>query len=134
MALSRRSILKGLATAPVGAKQASKEIADMAGVSVVGGMEPEPAHYGVAVQAGSNPMFDFVKRYGVPNWRKEEIRKEARWSRTLDADIACMRSLSLDAKLRKQWARNEERLERDWIDNLFNGDARDQWWTKWMQY
>ena len=74
--LNRRSILKGLAAAPVGAKQAAKDVADMAGVGVVGPNEGDVVGYGMPMQhaVGENTLLSFVKKHGVPpEWRMKEI-------------------------------------------------------------
>jgi hypothetical protein len=55
-------------------------------------------------------LWDAIRDLGMPQWKREDLRDDARRSRTLDPDIASMRSLSLGAKMRKQWNRNYELL------------------------
>jgi hypothetical protein len=118
--LSRRSILKGLAAAPVGAKQAANDIAEMAGVEIVGANAFPPV-YGQSMSPTdtSSKLIEGLDLWGVPDFQRDEWKREARMSRVLDPDIAALRSLSLDAKLRKQWKRNEQHAEREFWRTLF---------------
>lgn len=55
-------------------------------------------------------LWDALKDLGIPEWKREDLRDDAKRSRTLDPDIASMKSLTLNAKLRKQWDRNYDHL------------------------
>ena len=55
-------------------------------------------------------LWEALRDIGIPDWKREDMREDARRNRTLDPDIAAMQSLSLDAKMRRQWERNYERL------------------------
>ncbi len=58
----------------------------------------------------SRGLWDFIRDVGMPDWKREDLMADARRSRTLDPDIASMRSLSLSAKMRMQWERNYQIL------------------------
>jgi hypothetical protein len=55
-------------------------------------------------------LWEAISEMGVPDWKRDDLRDDARRSRTLDPDIASMRSLSLNAKMRIQWERNYDVL------------------------
>jgi hypothetical protein len=55
-------------------------------------------------------LWDFIRDAGMPDWKKDDLRADARRSRTLDPDIASLRSVSLSTKMRMQWDRNYEHL------------------------
>lgn len=55
-------------------------------------------------------LWEALGEMGVPDWKRDDLRDDAKRSRTLDPDIASMRSLSLSAKMRLQWDRNYDVL------------------------
>jgi len=55
-------------------------------------------------------LWEAIGELGVPDWKREDLREDAKRNRTLDPDIASMRSLSLNAKMRRQWERNYNML------------------------
>ena len=55
-------------------------------------------------------LWEAISELGMPDWKREDLRDDARRNRTLDPDIASMRSLSLNAKMRRQWKRNYDIL------------------------
>lgn len=57
-------------------------------------------------------IWDAIKEIGMPDWKKADLWTDAKRSRTIDPDIASMRSLSMNAKLRMQWQRNYDELVR----------------------
>lgn len=60
-------------------------------------------------------VWDVVKDLGMPDWKKDDLWSDAKRSRTIDPDIASMRSLSMNSKLQMQWRRNYQLL----IDRAF---------------
>ncbi|MEM6498303.1 MAG: hypothetical protein AAF709_16460, partial [Pseudomonadota bacterium] len=55
-------------------------------------------------------LWDVIKEMGMPEWKKDDLWDDAKRSRTIDPDIAAMRSVSMSAKLDMQWKRNYETL------------------------
>ncbi len=114
MDLNRRSFLGVAATSPLAAKEIAKKALEEAQMQATGiSMYSDSIYTGVHVPDVSPNMrslWDAIRDLGVPDWKKEDMREDARRSRTLDPDIASMRSLSLSAKLRRQWERNYQIL------------------------
>lgn len=110
-------------------KQAASEAAHLAGADAAGPLVQEQAASGPP-PIGERRFLDAFLENGIPAWKRRDIRQQARWSRTLDPDIAAMRSLSLDAKLRKQWSRNEQRLEQDFWDGMRMEIEREAFFSK----
>jgi hypothetical protein len=55
-------------------------------------------------------LWEAISELGVPDWKREDLREDAKRNRTLDPDIASMRSLSLNAKMCRQWEHNYNML------------------------
>ena len=55
-------------------------------------------------------LWDAIKDIGMPEWKKDDLWADAKRSRTIDPDVASMRSLSMNAKLQMQWKRNYQLL------------------------
>jgi hypothetical protein len=139
---SRRNFLKGAAAAPIAARTAAASIAAQieaaAGVRSVGSMAygigiPTPPMVGPA--GASTPydedgrlskLLDLV-RWGIPAWKKRQYQRYARYNRTLDPDIASLRSISTGYKLRMQWRRDVVRMEVEEIEDLHNQRDRSGW-------
>ena len=123
MRLSRRGLLRGLPSIPFFARQLGKEvdqqIADQAGISVLGkSAETEMFDMGRRV-ANAQKLKAIYHTFGIPSFQKKLTHRRARRMRTLDPDIAVLRSVSMIAKMQMQWRRNEERSLRNefrWID------------------
>ncbi len=114
MDLNRRKFLGVAATSPLAAKEFAKKALEEAQLHASGvSLYSDTIYSGVHVPDASPNMrslWDAIRDLGVPDWKKEDLRDDARRSRTLDPDIASMRSLSLGAKMRRQWNRNYEFL------------------------
>lgn len=114
MDLDRRKFLGVAATSPLAAKEIAKKAIEEAQMQASGisfysdGLYTDINIPDVAPDMRS--LWEAFKALGVPDWKSEDLREDARRCRTLDPDIAAMRSLSLDAKMRRQWNRNYERL------------------------
>lgn len=118
MDINRRGFLGVAATSPLTAKEIAKTAMEAAqqgnffsatGVSTYG----DSIYTGVHVPEVSDEMrtlWDAIRDLGMPEWKREDLRDDAKRSRTLDPDIATMRSVSLGAKMRMQWDRNYELL------------------------
>lgn len=117
--MARRRFLGVLAAAPVAAQTAMAEAAaQAAGVAVTGpdasvlGAEPDQyASWQLAEKKWKRHLVELIQAGRMPDWKRAQLwRKAQRGARTLDPDIACMRSLSLARKVLLQAERNFERL------------------------
>lgn len=130
MSLTRRSVLKGLAAAPVAvhtaANQAAAQLAgvSISGLSAVGAGEPMPEDR--ARQVVFRKFEDWLRNHG-----EKSIRDQADIVEALDADLSILR-LPITTLIRMQRRRNYARLlddQRDWFDKLL---ARDGKVTQWL--
>jgi hypothetical protein len=114
MKMNRRNFLGAAAVSPLAAKDFVKNVAEDAQMRAAGiSMYDDSLYTGVVdtdVEAPMRSLWDAIKDIGIPDWKKEDLREEARRSRTLDPDIASMRAGSLSAKMQMQWKRNYDRL------------------------
>lgn len=110
MDLDRRKFLGVAATSPLAAKEIAKKAIEEAQMQASGISTFNDSIYtGVAIpdlEPEMRSLWQALRQIGIPQWKMEDLREDARRSRTLDPDIASMRSLSLAAKMRKQWDRN----------------------------
>ena len=138
--LNRRSFLKATAAAPVAAKMAAAQLAAQgvdigvspmvaAGMSTLGQASSGQVPFAQTDHEESRiyTILGHLRIFGTPKWKKLEHRNWARQSRMLDPDIACMRSVSLQAKLTMQWNRNEARLAKEMEEGLFHQLERASW-------
>lgn len=114
MDLNRRSFLGVAATSPLAAKEFAKRALEEAQMQASGiSLYSDTIYSGVHVPDASPNMrslWEAIRDLGVPEWKSDDLREDARRCRTLDPDIASLRSLSLGAKMRRQWKRNYEFL------------------------
>lgn len=119
MNLNRRNFFGVAAASPFAAKKAAAEVIDAAqmeasGMSVYGdSLYTGISSYDFDDEDGSTPtrsIWQAIKDLGMPDWKKDDLWDDAKRSRTIDPDIASMRSLSMNAKLQMQWKRNYEEL------------------------
>jgi hypothetical protein len=118
MNVNRRSFFGVAVASPFAAKEAAKKAIEHAGQ--LAQMQSSGISYhsdslytGISTSSVNGPMrslWDAIRDMGVPDWKREDIREDSRRSRTLDPDLAAMRSFSLSAKLRMQWQRNYNHL------------------------
>lgn len=119
MDLSRRNFFGVAAASPLAAKEAAASALEAAQMEVSGmsvysdSMYDGISTFGYDSEDDDTPMrtiWDAIKDLGMPDWKKDDLWTDAKRSRTIDPDIASMRSLSMNAKLQKQWKRNYEQL------------------------
>lgn len=123
MDLSRRNFFGVAAASPLAAKQAAASAIEAAqmeasGMSVYG----DSLYTGISSHefdtdddSTTMSLWDAIKKMGMPEWKRDDLWDDATRSRTIDPDIASMRSLSMNAKLQMQWKRNYKRL----VDRAF---------------
>jgi hypothetical protein len=116
MDLNRRNFLGVAATSPFAAKDIARKALKEAQMQASGiNLYSDSIYTGIHVPDVTPDMrslWEAIRDLGVPDWKREDLREDARRNRTLDPDIASMRSLSLGAKMRRQWDRNYEALVR----------------------
>ena len=120
MKLNRRNFFGVAAASPLAAKETAARVIEAAemeasGMSVYGdSLYTGINSYGFDLdESDDTPMrtlWDAIKDIGMPDWKKDDLWSDAKRSRTIDPDIASMRSLSMNAKLQMQWKRNYELL------------------------
>lgn len=115
MNLNRRSFFGVAVASPFAAKEAAKKMIEEGVQMQAGGISyySDSLYTGVSTSSVGGPvksLWEAIKDMGVPDWKRADLREDARRSRTLDPDIAAMKSFSLNAKLRKQWERNYDLL------------------------
>lgn len=117
MNINRRSFFGVAAVSPFAAKEAATKAIEQAAQMEAGGFDiyGDSLYTGISTVDDDGPMrslWDAIRDIGIPDWKKDDLRDDARRSRTLDPDIAAMKSFSLSAKMRMQWERNYETLVR----------------------
>ncbi len=115
MDVNRRSFFGVAVASPLAAKEAASKMIEQAAQMEAGGIDlySDSLYTGIATGGEEGPMrsiWDAIKDIGIPEWKREDLRDDARRSRTLDPDIAAMKSFSLGAKMRMQWDRNYQTL------------------------
>ncbi len=114
MKLDRRKFLGVAAASPLAAKEMAQRAMEQAQMQA-----SDISIYSDSIYTGiptPDPMpnmrslWEAIGEIGVPDWKRDDLRDDAKRSRTLDPDIASMRSLSLNAKMRIQWERNYDVL------------------------
>ena len=115
MNLHRRGFFGFTAASPFAAKDIAKKIIEegvaMEAASI--STYSDTIYTGISTSSVGGPMrnlWEAIRDMGVPDWKKADLRADSRRSRTLDPDIAAMRSFSLSAKMRMQWERNYQLL------------------------
>lgn len=114
MKLDRRNFLGVAATSPFAAKEIAKKAIEEAQMQATGASVFSDSIYTNVYVPDETPnmrsLWEAISEMGVPDWKRADLREDAKRNRTLDPDIASMRSLSLNAKMRMQWERNYETL------------------------
>ncbi len=114
MELNRRKFFGVAAVSPLAAKEvAQKAIEEAQWQASDISLYSDSFYSGVSISETEPDMrsiWQAIRDLGMPEWKKQDLWEDARRSRTLDPDIATMRSLSLSAKMRKQWKRNYDQL------------------------
>ncbi len=119
MDVNRRKFFGIAAASPLAAKEAAAKFAEAADMELSGmSLTSDSLYTGYSTSSifdedeepTMRSMWDAFKELGLPEWKKDDLWDDARRSRTIDPDIASMRSLSHGAKLDMQWQRNYELL------------------------
>lgn len=114
MKLDRRNFLGVAATSPFAAKEMAKKALEEAQMQATGTSLFSDSVYTNVYVPDATPnmrsLWEAISDMGVPDWKREDLKEDARRNRTLDPDIASMRSMSLSAKMRTQWNRNYDTL------------------------
>ena len=114
MKLNRRGFLGAAAVSPLTAKEAAKKAIEQMEMEASGiGLYSDSMSTYISTSTPEPPMrslWEAIHELGIPEWKKEDLWDDARRSRTLDPDIASMRSMSLAAKMQMQWQRNYDLL------------------------
>ncbi|MEZ5817539.1 MAG: hypothetical protein R3D44_10685 [Hyphomicrobiaceae bacterium] len=126
MTMNRRFFLGAAAVSPLAAREAAEraleEAAQLAQMEAAGvsTFSDSISSY-VPISEPDLPkrgLWEFITDVGMPDWKRDDLMADARRSRTLDPDIASMRSLSLSAKMNMQWERNYQHLVQRAKDQL----------------
>ena len=114
MNLNRRNFLGAAAVSPLTAKDIAQKVAEDAQMEAANiGLYSDSVYAGYVgdnEEEGTRNLWDAIKEMGMPEWKHDDLWEDARRCRTLDPDIASMRSLSLSAKMQMQWKRNYEHI------------------------
>src|SRR5690606_17837395 len=67
-------------------------------------------------------FYDWVAKNGIPDWKMQQIKRDASHDRTygLDPDLACLRSVSANFKARTQLNRNLDRRIKQSLASVAN--------------
>ena len=111
MNVNRRSFFGVAVASPFAAKEAAKKAIEQAATLQSSGVSyyNDSIYTGISTSSVNGPMrslWEAIRDMGVPDWKREDLREDSRRSRTLDPDLAAMKSFSLSAKMRMQWQRN----------------------------
>jgi hypothetical protein len=118
MNVNRRKFFGIAAASPLAAKEVAARMMEAAEMEM-SGMSLHSNSLYTGYSTGSfdedddtplRSMWDAFRELGLPEWKKDDLWDDAKRSRTIDPDIASMRSLSMSAKLDMQWKRNYELL------------------------
>ena len=120
MELNRRNFFGVAAASPLAAKETAAKVLEAAEMEASGmSLYSDSLYTGINTYGfdvdddDDTPMrtlWDAIKDLGMPDWKKDDLWEDAKRSRTIDPDIASMRSLSMNAKLQMQWKRNYQLL------------------------
>lgn len=116
MDLNRRKFFGVAATSPFAAKETARQIAEAAQLEASGmslysdSLFTSYSGLDYDDDSTTRSLWDAIKELGMPEWKRDDLWDDAKRSRTIDPDIASMRSVSMSAKLDMQWERNYERL------------------------
>ncbi len=118
MRMNRRFFLGAAAVSPLTAKEAAQaaveEAQRLAQMEAAGISTYSDSIYSSIPVPEETPttrgLWEFIREVGMPDWKREDLMADARRSRTLDPDIAALRSVSLSAKMNMQWERNYQFL------------------------
>lgn len=117
MDVNRRKFFGVAAASPFAAREAAAKVIEFAQMEASGiSLYSDSLYTGVSINdyddetTTMRTIWDAIRDMGMPEWKKDDLWDDARRSRTIDPDIAAMRSISMTAKLDMQWKRNYETL------------------------
>lgn len=112
MKLARRGFLKAMGAAPMAAKATAEKLAMQAsGIGVIGaGKQASPIVGQDMAGEGRRKLRDWLKLRGIPQWKKDQVWQNVKYSMALDPDIATMKSFSLTQKVHSQRIRDYHRV------------------------
>ena len=116
MNVNRRSFFGVAAASPFAAREAAAKAVEAAQMEMSGMSTFSDSLYTGTTyvefddDTPSKTLWDVIKEVGMPEWKKDDLWDDAKRSRTIDPDIAAMRSVSMTAKLDMQWKRNYQTL------------------------
>ena len=120
MNLNRRKFFGVAAASPIAAKQAAEKVIEAAEMEMSGmSLHSDSLYTGLSMPSfdddDDTPMrslWQAIKEIGMPEWKRDDVWDDARRSRTIDPDIASLKSVSMSAKLDMQWQRNYDTIVR----------------------
>lgn len=118
MRMNRRFFLGAAAVSPLTAREAAQaameEAQRLAQMEAAGISTFSDSMYSSIPVPEDTPttrgLWEFIREVGMPDWKSEDLKADARRSRTLDPDIASLKSVSLSGKMNMQWERNYQFL------------------------
>ncbi len=120
MKLNRRKFFGVAATSPIAAKQAAEKVIEAAEMEISGmSLHSDSLFTGLSVPSfdddydtPTRSLWQAIKEIGMPEWKRDDVWDDAKRSRTVDPDIASLKSVSMSAKLDMQWRRNYDTIVR----------------------
>ena len=120
MNLNRRKFFGVAAASPIAAKQAAEKVIEAAEMEISGmSLHSDSLYTGLTMPSfdddDETPMrslWQAIKELGMPEWKRDDLWDDAKRSRTIDPDIASLKSMSMSAKLDMQWRRNYDTIVR----------------------
>ncbi len=124
--MNRRFFLGAAAMSPLTAREAAEKameeaarLAQMEAAGISTFADSIPSYVPVPdPMPEKRGLWDFIRDVGMPDWKHEDLKADARRSRTLDPDIASLKSVSLSAKMNMQWERNYAFLVKRAMDQM----------------
>lgn len=136
MSFTRRALFRFIPALPVLAQGIKSEAARIANITASSpdyaaafppDMPTVHSTLGSATRLSGRSLVDFLRKWGVPQFKRSEMRERARSSRLIDPDLAALRSISPSAMVRLQWRRNEARLIEALYDSHVHSEQRSRW-------
>lgn len=140
--IARRGFFKTLAAMPLAVKAAAdKAMAEVSGLGHIDGLGA-PSHFilgggGIPAETVSKAasqtsvIRQWIKTFGLPEHEIDRFRDETRYVYSLEPDIACKRSWSMNVKILAQRQRNLERRIKQATKSLDFTLAKEQFQKLW---
>lgn len=124
----------------MGAAAAAPAAVEAERVTRQAGLDPQPSQVGVG-SIHDGPGFDkdevraklwkFLRKEGLPWWKKVELWEDAKDVKRLDADLASFKSFSMVAKVHHQQRRNYQQLLHKADMSIKFQEERSSFLSKW---